>query len=93
MLELNANSEVGVRLPRPNGGCGWCAAKRISRWRRIPRGHFSSKREPVAVRAVGTAFNVRLAGDVEVLVTEGKVEIAESVGPAFAASAVAWRTR
>jgi transmembrane sensor len=50
--------------------------------------HFSVKKDAarpfvvaaggVAVRAVGTAFNVRLeAGAVEVLVTEGKVEVAE----------------
>ncbi len=36
----------------------------------------------VAVRAVGTAFNVRLAADaVEVTVTEGKVSIGPGVGP------------
>ncbi len=34
---------------------------------------------PVAVRAVGTAFNVRLAaGEIEVLVTEGKVKLEQS---------------
>ncbi len=38
---------------------------------------------PIAVRAVGTAFNVRYAagGDIEVTVTEGKVRIGQS-GPA-----------
>ena len=45
----------------------------------------------VAVRAVGTAFNVRLATTaVEVLVTEGKVSVAEmerAVPPALASSA------
>ena len=35
------------------------------------------------MRALGTAFNVRLGGsDVEVLVTEGKVEVNRGVGPA-----------
>ena len=41
----------------------------------------------IAVRAVGTAFNVRYAtgGDIEVTVTEGKVRIGQS-GPASAAA-------
>jgi transmembrane sensor len=42
----------------------------------------------VAVRAVGTAFNVRVAdADIEVLVTEGQVELARPAGPAGPASA------
>ncbi len=42
---------------------------------------------PIAVRAVGTAFNVRYAtgGDIEVTVTEGKVRIGQS-GPASSAA-------
>ncbi len=37
----------------------------------------------VAVRALGTAFNVRLGqSDVEVLVTQGKVKVAKAVSPA-----------
>lgn len=44
----------------------------------------------VAVRAVGTAFSVRLAGsDVEVLVTEGKVEVTRASGGKEAAAAPA----
>ena len=40
----------------------------------------------VVVRAVGTAFNIRFAsGSVEVTVTEGKVEVSDSVGPALVA--------
>lgn len=59
---------------------------------RLERGeaHFTVAKQParpffveadgVAVRAVGTAFNVRLrAGAVEVLVTEGRVHMADSV--------------
>ena len=41
----------------------------------------------VTVRAVGTAFNVRLdSAAVEVLVTEGKVSVAQVVGPALVAA-------
>jgi len=44
----------------------------------------------VAVRAVGTAFNVRFRPDtVEVLVTEGKVSVNQSSLPAVASAAVA----
>lgn len=40
---------------------------------------------PVTVRAVGTAFNVRLAAEsVEVLVTEGKVKLHSTVAPSAA---------
>lgn len=43
----------------------------------------------VTVRAVGTAFNVRIGnGGVEVLVTEGKVEVGGSEGPTSPTAAV-----
>ncbi len=76
VLELNAASEVRVVLAP--------AERRVA----LVRGeaHFTVAPDParpfvvsaagVAVRAVGTAFNVRLAADaVEVLVTEGKVAV------------------
>jgi transmembrane sensor len=69
---------------------------------RLERGeaHFTVAKNParpfwveaggVAVRAVGTAFNVRLgASDVEVLVTEGKVSVSNAVGPALAPAPLA----
>ena len=78
MLELNSSSEVGVQFSP--------AERRV----RLVRGeaHFTvakNKARPflveaggVAVRAVGTAFNVRLgAREVEVLVTEGRVAVGE----------------
>ncbi len=78
MVELNSASEVAVQFS--------LAERRV----RLVRGeaHFTVAKNParpfrveaggVAVRAVGTAFNVRLgAGEVEVLVTEGKVSVAE----------------
>jgi transmembrane sensor len=77
LLELNANTEVNVRFTT--------GERRVN----LRRGeaHFTVAKNParpfwveagtVAVRAVGTAFNVRFgANDIEVLVTEGKVEIA-----------------
>jgi transmembrane sensor len=85
VLELNAASEVRVVLAP--------AERRVA----LVRGeaHFTVAPDParpfvvsaagVAVRAVGTAFNVRLATSaVEVLVTEGKVSVSD-VGPALAA--------
>ncbi len=89
IVELNSASEVGVRFSP--------AERRV----RLVRGeaHFTvakNKARPfvveaggVAVRAVGTAFNVRLGTrEVEVLVTEGKVAVAP-VLPAPAATPAA----
>lgn len=81
VLELNANSEVRVDfLP-------------VVRHVELKRGeaHFTVAKDPtrpfivhagqVAVRAVGTAFNVRFAGEgVEVLVTEGRVRVENAAG-------------
>jgi transmembrane sensor len=85
VVELNANTEVRVDLAP--------AERRVA----LVRGeaHFTVAHDTarpfivsahgVAVRAVGTAFNVRLAtSTVEVLVTEGKVAVSD-VGPALAA--------
>ncbi|WP_414664464.1 FecR family protein [Horticoccus sp. 23ND18S-11] len=82
VIELNANSEVRVDL-RPG-------ERRVA----LVRGesHFTVAHDAsrpfvvsalgVAVRAVGTAFNVRLGSNgVEVLVTEGKVAVSELVPP------------
>jgi transmembrane sensor len=89
VLELNADSLVRV-IYTP-------AERRVQLER--GEGHFTVAKNPqrpffvvagnVAVRAVGTAFSVRLAGDeVEVLVTEGRVRVenqaAGAVTPAAA---------
>ena len=79
-LHVNTDSHVEV------------AYSRTERRVRLQRGeaHFAVKKDParpffveadgVAVRAVGTAFNVRLRADaVEVLVTEGRVRVADTV--------------
>jgi len=85
VVELNANSEVRVEL-LPNerrvallqGEAHFTVAHDSAR-------PFIVSAHGVAVRAVGTAFNVRLAAtSVEVLVTEGKVSVSD-VGPALAA--------
>ncbi len=78
MVELNSASEIQVAFG--------AAERRV----RLVRGeaHFTVAKNParpfwvqaggVAVRAVGTAFNVKLGGEnIEVLVTEGKVRVAE----------------
>lgn len=90
MVELNAGTEINVAYTE--------AERRVC----LTRGeaHFTVTRNPgrpfiveasgVAVRAVGTAFNVRLgSADIEVLVTHGKVEVgsAASLTPDPAASA------
>ncbi|MBM3796697.1 MAG: DUF4880 domain-containing protein [Acidobacteria bacterium] len=77
MVELNSATEIQVALG--------AAERRV----RLVRGeaHFTVAKNParpfwvqaggVAVRAVGTAFNVKLGGEnIEVLVTEGRVAVA-----------------
>jgi transmembrane sensor len=86
VVELNANSEVRVELLPQE--------RRVAL--RLGEAHFTVAHDTarpfivsahgVVVRAVGTAFNVRLASSaVEVLVTEGKVSVSD-VGPALAAA-------
>ena len=86
VVELNANTEVRVdlapaerRIALVSGEAHFTVAHDTSR-------PFIVSAHGVAVRAVGTAFNVRLAASsVEVLVTEGKVSVSD-VGPALAAA-------
>lgn len=93
VLELNSDTAAEVSFTTTE--------RRV----RLARGeaHFTVAKNParpfwveaggVAVRAVGTAFNVRLgARDVEVLVTEGKVSVSETVGPTLADAAPALRS-
>ena len=97
VVELNANSEVRVdllpgerRVALVQGEAHFTVAHDTAR-------PFIVSAQGVAVRAVGTAFNVRLAASsVEVLVTEGKVAVSEveRVDPnALAASAYPKPTR
>jgi transmembrane sensor len=78
-VELNASSEVSVhfaaaerRVRLVRGEAHFIVAKDRAR-------PFVVEAGSLAVRAVGTAFNVRLgARDIEVLVTEGKVAVGDS---------------
>jgi transmembrane sensor len=83
VAELNGDTELDVR---------YSADERRVRLRR-GEAHFSVARNSVrpfvveargvAVRAVGTAFNVRLDAErVDVLVTQGRVEVAPALPPA-----------
>ncbi len=77
-LELNGDTSVEVRFSTTErhvrlarGEAHFSVARNFDRPFRVEAGG-------VAVRAVGTAFNVRLGvADVEVLVTEGKVSVSE----------------
>lgn len=97
VLELNASSEARVNfLPAERqvrllrGEAHFTVAKN-------PRRPFIVQAGDVSVRAVGTAFNVRLAEhEVEVLVTEGRVQVenrAAGAGPAGSPSELSARQR
>jgi len=85
LLELNASSEVRVRFTKDErrvqligGEAHFMVAKNPARPFRVEAG-------AVVVRAVGTAFNVRIGtNEVEVLVTEGRVEVGQNAGAAAA---------
>ncbi len=85
VVELNANTELRVdlapaerRVALLRGEAHFTVAHDTSR-------PFIVSAHGVAVRAVGTAFNVRLAAtSVEVLVTEGKVAVSDSAAPSAA---------
>jgi transmembrane sensor len=86
-LELNAESAVRVQFTAAerhvkleSGEAHFAVAHDTAR-------PFIVSAGPIAVRAVGTAFNVRYAtgGDIEVTVTEGKVRIGQS-GPSSSAA-------
>ena len=89
-LELNAASAVRVRFTAGERRVKLDAGEAHFAVAPDPARPFVVLAGEVAVRAVGTAFNVRYtaAGDVEVLVSEGKVRVG-SGGPASAAAATA----
>ncbi len=79
VIELNAETKVRVTLTPTNRRVELVAGEAhftVAHDRARP---FIVSAGGIAVRAVGTAFNVRLASTaVEVLVTEGKVSVAEA---------------
>ena len=78
LLELNSNSEVSVRFTADERQVRLVRGEAHFTVAKNPDRPFSVEAGQVAVRAVGTAFNVRLANSsVEVLVTEGKVEVGQ----------------
>lgn len=88
VVDLNAGSELRVRF----------SAARRDVTLHVGEAHFQVAHDPerpfvvsaggVAVRAIGTAFNVRLAASaVDVLVVEGKVEVARVQPPVAAPAA------
>lgn len=87
MAELNAATEIRVlfspeerRVRLVRGEAHFTVAKNPARPFRVRAGD-------VDVQAVGTAFNVRLQErSIEILVTEGKVAVAEGARPAATAS-------
>ena len=87
-LELNASSEARVRFTRGErhvtlvrGEAHFSVARDVARPFVVTAGK-------VQVRAIGTAFNVRLAAaEVAVLVTEGKVQVGRTAAPGSAGAA------
>jgi transmembrane sensor len=81
ILELNADSNARVRFSSQERKVTLASGEAHFKVAADPRRPFIVRAGDVAVRAVGTAFNVRLgAEEVEVLVTQGQV----SVGPTLA---------
>ncbi len=82
-LELNANSEARVDLSMRERRVVLRAGEAHFSVARNPARPFVVEAAGVAVRAVGTAFNVRYAGvAVEIVVTEGKVTVAAAAAGA-----------
>jgi transmembrane sensor len=78
LLELNSNSELSVHFTPAERQVRLVRGEAHFTIAKNPERPFSVQAGQVAVRAVGTAFNVRLAdSSVEVLVTEGKVEVGQ----------------
>ena len=79
VLELNADTRLRVSLGQGERRVDLAAGEAHFTVAPDPARPFTVSAGGIAVRAVGTAFNVRLADAtvVEVLVTEGKVSVAE----------------
>lgn len=84
-IELKPGSRVTTHLTATERRVHLVRGEAYFSVARDPARPFVVEADRVAVRALGTAFNVRLAGAaVEVLLTEGQVQVA---GPAAAAAA------
>lgn len=78
VIELNANTEVRVAFSEHRRDVALTRGEAHFTVAKNPTRPFVVSTGRVAVRAVGTAFNVRMApGSVDVLVTEGRVEVSE----------------
>jgi transmembrane sensor len=76
VVDLNANSQLQVRFSAGKRQVNLAAGEAHFKVAHNPARPFIVTANGVSVRAVGTAFDVRIVGDnVEVLVTEGKVEV------------------
>jgi transmembrane sensor len=76
VVQLNTDSAVDVRFSASERGIALLRGEAHFIVARNPARPFIVSADKVAVRAVGTAFNVRLRADaVEVLVTEGQVDV------------------
>jgi transmembrane sensor len=76
VVDLNANSRLQVRFTKGERQLTLAAGEAHFQVAHNAARPFIVTANGVSVRAVGTAFNVRLIGDkVDVLVTEGKVEV------------------
>jgi len=85
VLELNGDTAAEVHFTAAERRVGLARGEAHFTVAKNPARPFRVEAGGVAVRAVGTAFNVRLgARDVEILVTEGKVAVSDA-GPALAA--------
>lgn len=82
LVDVNANSALRVRLLPAERQVELSAGEAHFEVAHDSARPFIVRAGGVAVRAVGTAFNVRMHdGVVEVLVTEGKVEVTRNSGP------------
>ena len=78
VVELNTNTEVRVAFSEHQRDVTLTRGEAHFTVAKNPARPFVVSTGRVAVRAVGTAFNVRVAADsVDVLVTEGRVELSE----------------
>lgn len=82
LLELNSASEVSVSFSPAERHVHLTRGEAYFTVAKDPARPFLVEAGAVAVRAVGTAFNVRLGErEVEVLVTEGKVQVGSEAAP------------
>jgi transmembrane sensor len=78
VLELNSNTELSVRYTAAERRVHLLRGEAHFTVAKNPHRPFLVEAESIAVRAVGTAFNVRIGiSDVEVLVTEGRVQLGD----------------